>query len=112
MSFCPTCQHFLGPISSLFNDWNPPPNDVESYSYIKFECCFSGQIGCRIEGDGPVVVTTVNSDAVITSALQLSSHGDSEKTDMLSKKGLQPEIGDVLISVCDTNISHLNTVQV
>mgnify|MGYP003386669835 FL=1 len=136
---CPNCGHSLGPVKRSLNiikeiDFMIPSTleeDVSStcipvpqattqaveasseMAYITFRCQFRAKLGCRIQGDGPVLVTQImNAEAVkeFPSSL-LKREGENFKTETLIDQGLHPMIGDVIMSVNGSSVLHLNTEQ-
>eukprot|EP00602_Paraphysomonas_sp_CaronLab_P005081 CAMPEP_0185033702 /NCGR_PEP_ID=MMETSP1103-20130426/22923_1 /TAXON_ID=36769 /ORGANISM="Paraphysomonas bandaiensis, Strain Caron Lab Isolate" /LENGTH=1391 /DNA_ID=CAMNT_0027570077 /DNA_START=374 /DNA_END=4549 /DNA_ORIENTATION=- len=119
VTVCPRCGYDLGPstMSLTFRD-NPRkdcPLESGVSSYISFACYFSSQLGCRIQGDGPVLVTLiVNPETLarLNKGTVVEKVGDDEHIASLMEDGLKPRVGDVLVSVEDVNVLHLNTAQI
>ena len=94
---------------------------MDSFSFIVFECKYPGKLPLpfRMLGDCPVVVTAVLLQAANTSRDNLSSSvGDGTLLDVQGKQaewlhafGLVPAIGDVIVAVDDSVVTHLNSNQ-
>jgi hypothetical protein len=134
---CPRCGHNLGPVKRSLNitkdidlmspstlelDINnsstetpgmPNPLEVPEVSYITFRCQFKAKLGCRIQGDGPVLVTQITDGAVVRElpSSLLKREGEAFKTEILCEQGLYPMIGDVVTSVNGSSVLHLTTEQ-
>jgi hypothetical protein len=113
-SVCPCCEHYLGPVSPLFSDWNTHTFEKreEVHAHICFECTVVDPIGFSIDGDGPTAVASINMKSLLVGGMLRSSYGNQERINSLLRRRLQPIIGDVLVSVNDVNISHFNSIQV
>lgn len=138
---CPRCGHNLGPVKRSLNitkevdlmipstlqadilsdstSRQTPHPDVSSEeapppaAYITFRCLFKAKLGCRIRGDGPVLVTQITDGKVVAEAPStlLRREGASHKTEALCKQGIFPMIGDVVTSVNGSSVLHLTTEQ-
>jgi hypothetical protein len=117
---CPNCQHDLGPATKPLTIGLaevPPLKKPEDHasSFITFECAFSGQLGCRIQGDGPTLVTLIIDPEIVLKIQEgkiIESVGDEAHITALTQHGFRPRIGDVLVAIEDINVSHLNSVEV
>jgi hypothetical protein len=81
--------------------------------YIQFRCKFKEKLGCRIQGDGPILVTQIiDLDAVNEyPGTLLKREGDVTITEKILSRGLHPTIGDVVVAVNNNSVSHLNAEQ-
>ena len=135
---CPNCGHTLGPIKRSLNitknvDLMTPStleddivkNTPDEYkakalhigdaapTFITFRCKFTTRLGCRIQGDGPVVVTQICDEVAARDgpSTLISQQGDTFKLDALRSQGLRPMIGDVVTVVNGSSVLHLATEQ-
>ena len=134
---CPNCGHDLGPVnrslnvtpavdfmkpSTLHDDINKNNNQNDCLkgaeanqnpSYVTFRCQFKTRMGCRIQGDGPVIITQITQPEVVRElpSTLISREGEDFKTDFLLEQGLYPMIGDIVTSVNGTSVLHLTTPQ-
>jgi hypothetical protein len=117
---CPACDYYLGParLSINFRDsllTRPRRPEAEVGSFITFESTFSSRLGCRIQGDGPTLITLINNESAV---LQLplgrlvESVGNNEFINELLKIGLRPCVGDIVVAVEGLTVLHLNSMQV
>jgi hypothetical protein len=84
-------------------------------SFITYDCSFSGQLGCRIQGDGPTLVTLIlNPETVlkIQEGKLIESVGEEEHLTQLSQYGFRPMVGDVLVAIEETSVLHLNSIEI
>jgi hypothetical protein len=113
---CRTCGYHLGPASLplLFQDLPSAARKAEASS-VTFQIPFFEKLGCRIQGDGPVVISEIiDSNAFSenqTGQLKYFS-GDPVAVRELCDQGLRPQVGDLLVSLNDTVLIHLNSSQV
>ena len=119
ITVCPHCGYNLGPASSLFIPWGdslPGAGHVipiETLTFLQYECTFQSRIGCRIQGDGPVVVTMIlDPSQCIGEGEVVDSQGEAEYLERLLCMGVKPCIGDIILSVDNIDVSHLSTDQV
>jgi hypothetical protein len=70
-------------------------------------------MGCRIQGNGPVLVTKITDGAIVRNVPSslLQQEGEAFKIDALCSQGIHPMIGDVLTMVNDTSVLHLTSQQ-
>ena len=118
---CPDCSHYLGPGSSYAQPVDPArcPVHASEYSFIVFECAYPGKLPLpfRMLGDCPVVVTAILQNSIATS----SGGGAAQEGNLLDLQGLHaewlhafglvPAIGDVVVAVDSTTVTHLNSNQ-
>jgi hypothetical protein len=87
----------------------------EAATCITFQIPFFDKLGCRIQGDGPVVISEIVDSNVFSEnqngKLNYFDGSPSSVRD-LCDQGLRPRVGDVLVSLDDTVLIHLNSSQV
>lgn len=96
---------------------------MDTFSYIVFECKYPGKLPLpfRMLGDCPVVVTAVLLQAINTSRDNLATGTSSQdgtlidvqgkQAEWLHAFGLVPAIGDVIVAVDESVVTHLNSNQ-
>jgi hypothetical protein len=151
---CPTCNYYLGPAKLPLAGPSPAPaatttgagagghpvmKSPQDYvsSWITYDCYFVSQLGCRIQGDGPSLVTLILNPEIVskiiegqlieTSSIVSRAHPEGtvtvtvteeererekEQLSSLSAHGYRPIIGDVLVAIEDTKVLHLNSIEV
>lgn len=117
---CPNCGYDLGPthtpLCCTITEVLPlkPPQDFVS-SFLTYDCYFIGQLGCRIQGDGPTLVTLIINPEIVGKILEgklIESVGEESHVMALTAQGFRPIVGDVLVSVEDLTVVHLNSMEV
>jgi hypothetical protein len=118
VSECPVCGLYLGPsVDEIDLDW-----DSVKCSHINYSCRLSS-LEFVVGGIGPAIVyenskewTLGNSGKPIMRGLisseLLSTHGDEQYCKDLVEKGLVPQLGDVVLSVQDVALLHLDEHEV
>jgi hypothetical protein len=139
---CPTCNYDLGPsrppslypsstsLSSSSTDTaaaaaptsssTSQPSSMKSpkdhvSSWITYDCYFISQLGCRIQGDGPTLVTLILNSETVSKLMEgklIEQFGESDHLTFLSAQGYRPIIGDVLVSIEDVTVLHLNSIEI
>jgi hypothetical protein len=123
---CPTCGHFLGmavvPHSFADQTYHVGNDATHTISgtgltvkpFITYSCTFLSKLGCVIQGDGPVFITSVDgqADAVIVDCKILEREGDPDKVEKLLAYGIQPAIGDIIIVIESMHVAHIGQDQV
>ena len=122
VTVCPQCNHDLGPAkkSLTYRDYTSSGKKDDALeggigSYISYECFFSNQLGCRIQGDGPTLVTMITNPETVSKISRgaiVERAGESSHVSYMLSQGLRPIVGDILVSVEDTTVLHLNSAQV
>lgn len=122
LTVCPQCQYDLGPAkkSLTYRDYAMSSTKDDALeggvgSYISYECYFTSQLGCRIQGDGPTLVTLItNSETVskLSRGTIVCRSGNEDHINFMMSQGMRPIIGDVLVAIDDITILHLNSAQV
>lgn len=113
--FCPRCQYDLGPINPYSEDIRPElcPVELEEFSFIVFNCSFQERLPFRMQGDCPVVVTSLmlglGSWKSTDEGILLDVHGD--KAEWLQAFGLVPAIGDVIYAINGEVVTQLDSNQ-
>jgi hypothetical protein len=108
---------FVGPGSSYSKPTDSAlcPKHFSDYSFIVFECKYPGKLSLpfRMLGDCPVVVT-----AILTNSLGAVATVEGTLVDLqgphaewLHAFGLVPALGDVIVAVDGTVVTHLNSNQ-
>jgi SNF2 family DNA or RNA helicase len=108
---------FVGPGSSYSKPTDSAlcPKHFSDYSFIVFECKYPGKLTLpfRMLGDCPVVVT-----AILTNSLGAVATVEGTLVDLqgphaewLHAFGLVPALGDVIVAVDGTVVTHLNSNQ-
>lgn len=116
----------VGPVSSFSKPTDSAlcPTFASEYSYIAFECKYPGRspLPFRMLGDCPVVVTAILFNGTGAAGVGAGT-GDGatvegnlvdvqgEHAEWLSGFGLVPAIGDVVVAVDGTIVTHLNSNQ-
>ena len=125
---CPKCGYDLGPASSYstLTDAALCPVPLDSFSYIMFECKYPGKLPLpfRMLGDCPVVITAIlyhtantsSRDNLAFSSVTTANDGtlldvQGKHAEWLHAFGLVPAIGDVIVAIDDTVVTHLNSNQ-
>lgn len=127
LTVCPKCGHDLGPSNSfslpLANTLLPsPPDDAFTFLVYSYTLPVSCKLPFRLQGDCPVVVASLIGAGTSDVASEWSGK-DGTLLDIRgplaeewSMKGdcssMYPAIGDVILSVNDLAVSHLNSNQI
>lgn len=118
-SVCPNCDLFLGPaVEEAELGW-----DSTKCSYITYSCRLSslefvvGGIGPTIVYEDPKKEWMANKSGVPTmqgwiSSVLVGTKGNADQCKELLEKGLEPQLGDVVVSVQDVTLLHLDEHEV
>jgi hypothetical protein len=119
---CPRCSYDLGPAkkSLTYRDYTSSSSKDDALdgtvgSYLSYECFFTNQLGCRIQGDGPTLVTLITNPETVAKLPKgsiIERSGEQSHLDFMIGQGLRPVVGDVLVAVEDAAVLHLNSAQV
>lgn len=118
LAYCPSCDLYLGSVENesaldTANDSEPP-----IVGHITYSCRFQS-LHFTIKGNGPVIVSNIASST--TSAAQekgvlsnelVSQGGRVDQCELLASKGLTPRLGDVLVSIENDVMLHLDENEV
>lgn len=113
---CRDCGNYLGPthLPLLLRDITCVKESDASPS-ITFQITFFEKLGCRIQGDGPVVVSEIiDSNVYLENQIAKLKYftGNSASIRELCNQGLRPQVGDLFVSLNDIVLLHLNSSQV
>lgn len=119
---CPRCNYDLGPAkkSLTYRDYSSKSSKDDALdggvgSFVSYECFFSNQLGCRIQGDGPTLVTLITNPetvAKLSKGVVTERIGEKSHIEFMMAQGLRPIVGDVLVAVEEATVLHLNSAQV
>jgi hypothetical protein len=105
-------------ITDSSNPHTTPLNPITlpfDLSFIQFSCKFQGIAGCRVQGDGPVVISSIVDisarDAVMAGEV-ISEYGSNVHIEHLKSMCLIPNIGDVVVKIDGFAVSHLTSDQI
>ena len=108
----------LGSGSSFSKPVDPEmcPVFQSDYSYVVFECKYPGKLPLpfRTAGDSPVVVTAILQNTAGGEGVSLEGNLidiQGEHAEWLTAFGLVPAIGDVVVAVDNSVVTHLNSNQ-
>lgn len=111
-SICPSCHYNLGPVGSFIDDRTDIiPSFPSEYSFITFTGKFKlwEDFPFEINGSCPCIITTVfNKTDKINCQYEIV---ESNCKGSLSTDNLANRVGDILVSVGDVCVSHLNYLQ-
>lgn len=130
---CPVCSHYLGPISAYIeNDKFVKIDSPKSsrFLHIKFLVEFNRFNVSLYKGTSPLFKSVPVIGAILEDSTLLHKHSrnsikaedaisgtlisrhseqkDDETIQYLIQKGLSPQVGDVLLSIDDKSVSHLD----
>lgn len=115
---CPNCNYELGPVNSFSKPISIemiPPHPT-NFSYCTYDCYFlkSSKLPFRMQGDCPVVLTSIISPVVeeIREFEGIAIDRAGPMGEWLQAFGLFPAIGDVIVAVNGATVSHLNSNQI
>lgn len=115
---CPSCGHDLGPISPYIDDAyskriDSPDSSHFNYitysiQYFTLDVTFFKSINPLYQRVPIVASVQIRSDQITGDLLAKNFQpSDSNSIDHLLKRGLRPQVGDILLSIDDDNVSHL-----
>ena len=87
------------------------PPELTDFCFVNFECKFEHRLGCKIYGNGPVVIEWVEDMRMKMSSGVLKSL-QGNYTNVLIGRGLSPSIGDIIVAVGEMNVEHLTALEV
>jgi hypothetical protein len=117
---CNVCGYRFGPVAYFLDKKNGAicPESSDSFSYVDFECSFQtnleSPLSFDIAGDCPPYVSSLivpNSHDVMVNIVDghlLHFVGANDELRLLHTSGLQPYVGDVIVSIDGLAVSHLN----